>query len=47
MSPEVVNKLKIIEDCGANPQMKLQPPMGRFFWTNPRDGAELAIPGSY
>ncbi len=24
MSPEVVNKLKIIEDCGQNPQMKLR-----------------------
>ena len=24
MSPEVVNKLKIIEDCGRNTQMKLR-----------------------
>jgi hypothetical protein len=23
MSPEVVNKLRIIVDCGRNPQMKL------------------------
>jgi hypothetical protein len=30
MSPEVVNKLKIIEDCGRNPQMKLATGLSPF-----------------